>query len=152
MASTVRRTRPPNADLARLIEAGGASHKSLALRVNQLAHAAGTKTDYSHTSVANWCRRGMMPKRPVPRLLARALSERLGRPVNLADIGMGEAETIGASVGLDLYFTDSRWVRIGSELRRRVAQMTVTVLGRPLGRVFNRHAHVSSDARVTAAW
>ncbi|MEV0441613.1 sporulation protein [Streptomyces spectabilis] len=101
MASTTRRTRPPNADLARLIEASGASHKSLALRVNQLAHQAGLETDYSHTSVANWCRRGMTPKWPVPTLLAQALGERLGRPVSLSEIGMGEAETIDASVGLD---------------------------------------------------
>ncbi|WP_326725872.1 MULTISPECIES: sporulation protein [unclassified Streptomyces] len=101
MASTVRRTRPPNTDLARLIEASGASHKSLALRVNQLAHLAGIETDYSHTSVANWCRRGMTPKWPVPKLLAQAIAERLGQPVSLGEIGMGEAETIDASVGLD---------------------------------------------------
>ncbi|MFF1717535.1 hypothetical protein [Streptomyces sp. NPDC058268] len=117
MASTTRRTRPPNADLARLIEASGASHKSLALRVNQLAHGAGIETDYSHTSVANWCRRGMTPKWPVPKLLSQAIAERLGRPVNLGEIGMGEAETIDADVGLDVEFTDSRCVRVGSELR-----------------------------------
>ncbi|MFI1801111.1 sporulation protein [Streptomyces sp. NPDC020379] len=101
MASTVRRTRPPNADLARLIEASGASHKALAHRVNQLAQAAGIETDYSHTSIANWCRRGMTPKWPVPRLLAQAVGERLGRPVSLAEIGMGEAETPQADLGLD---------------------------------------------------
>ncbi|MGW0708134.1 sporulation protein [Streptomyces sp. NPDC002643] len=101
MASTVRRTRPPNADLARLIEACGASHNSLALRVNQLAHQAGLDRDYSHTSVANWARRGMTPKWPVPKLLAQAISERLGRPVTLSEMGMGEAETIDASAGLD---------------------------------------------------
>ncbi|MFJ3946320.1 sporulation protein [Streptomyces griseoaurantiacus] len=101
MAATIRRTRPPNADLARVIETSGASHKALALRVNQLAHQAGFQTDYSHTSVANWCKRGMIPKWPVPKLLAQALGERLGRPVNLSEIGMGEAQTIDASVGLD---------------------------------------------------
>ncbi|MCP3818961.1 sporulation protein [Streptomyces sp. A3M-1-3] len=101
MASTARRTRPPNMDLARLIEASGASHKSLALRVNQLAQAAGLETDYSHTSVANWCRRGMTPKWPVPKLITQALAERLGRPVSLAEIGMGEAETPDTNMGLD---------------------------------------------------
>lgn len=40
-------------------------------------------------------------KWPVPKLLAQAISERLGRPVNLSEIGMGEAETTDASVGLD---------------------------------------------------
>lgn len=101
MASTSRRKRPPNADLARLIETCGASHKSLALRVNQLAKHAGTETDYSHTSLANWCRRGMIPKWPVPTLLAQALGERLGRRVSLSEIGMGDAETPDADVGLD---------------------------------------------------
>ncbi|WP_406269542.1 sporulation protein [Streptomyces sp. NBC_00191] len=101
MASTARRTRPPNTDLARLIEASDASHKSLALRVNQLAQAAGLDTDYSHTSVANWCRRGMTPKWPVPKLITQAIAERLGRPVNLAEIGMGDAETPDANMGLD---------------------------------------------------
>ncbi|MER7980431.1 sporulation protein [Streptomyces sp. NPDC095817] len=114
MASTTRRTRPPNADLARLIEASGASHKSLALRVNQLAHAAGIETDYSHTSVANWCRRGMTPKWPVPKLLSQAIGERLGRPVNLGEIGMGEAETIDASVGLDFPRDPADAVRVAT--------------------------------------
>ncbi|MFD4665969.1 sporulation protein [Streptomyces halstedii] len=101
MASTSRRKRPPNADLARLIETCGASHKSLALRVNQLAKHAGTETDYSHTSLANWCRRGMIPKWPVPTFVAQALGERLGRRVSLSEIGMGDAETPDADVGLD---------------------------------------------------
>ncbi|MEU4493046.1 sporulation protein [Streptomyces sp. NPDC023998] len=101
MASTDRRARPPNTDLARLIEASGASHKSLALRINQLAHTAGLGTSYSHTSIANWCRRGMTPKPPVPLLLAQAIGERLGRPVTLAEISMGEAETPDANMGLD---------------------------------------------------
>ncbi|WP_406465084.1 sporulation protein [Streptomyces sp. NBC_01622] len=114
MASTARRTRPPNADLARLIDASGASHKSLALRVNQLAHAAGIETDYSHTSVANWCRRGMTPKWPVPKLLSQAIGERLGRPVALGEIGMGEAETIDASVGLDFPRDPADAVRVAT--------------------------------------
>ncbi|MEV0265165.1 sporulation protein [Streptomyces sp. NPDC050617] len=101
MALTTRRTRPPNTDLVRLVEACGASHKSLALRINQLAHRAGMETDYSHTSVANWCRRGMTPKWPVPKLLSQAIGERLGRSVDLSEIGMGEAEAIDADVGLD---------------------------------------------------
>ncbi|MFI6340970.1 sporulation protein [Streptomyces sp. NPDC050535] len=114
MESTVRRTRPPNADLARLIEASGASHKSLALRVNQLAHLAGIETDYSHTSVANWCRRGMTPKWPVPRLLAQAVGERLGRPVSVGEIGMGAAETTDADVGLDFPRDPADAVRVAT--------------------------------------
>lgn len=43
----------------------------------------------------------MTPKRPVPKLLAQAIGERLGRPVGLGEIGMDEAETIDAPAGLD---------------------------------------------------
>lgn len=114
VASTTRRTRPPNADLARLIEACGASHKPLALRVNQLAHAAGIETDYSHTSVANWCRRGMTPKWPIPKLLAQTIGERLSRPVSLGEIGMSEAETIDASMGLDFPREPADAVRVAT--------------------------------------
>ncbi|MFG2227784.1 sporulation protein [Streptomyces sp. NPDC048644] len=114
MASTVRRSRPPNTDLARLIEASGASHKSLALRVNQLARTAGLETDYSHTSVANWCRRGMTPKWPVPQLIAQALAERLGRPVALGEIAMGEAETPDAGMGLDFPRDRAHAVRVAT--------------------------------------
>lgn len=101
MTSTARRSRPPNSDLARLVEGCGASRKSLAHRINQLARSAGMETDYSHTSVANWCRRGMVPKWPVPELLAQAIGERLGRSVSLAEIGMGDARTPDAHMGLD---------------------------------------------------
>ncbi|MEV7598231.1 sporulation protein [Kitasatospora sp. NPDC089797] len=102
MASTTRRPKPPNEALARTIEkCAGASRKSLALRVNQLALESGLTTTYTHTSIANWCRRGMVPDWPVPKLLARAIGERLGRPVQLAEIGMADAETPDAAVGLD---------------------------------------------------
>ncbi|MCM2428859.1 sporulation protein [Streptomyces sp. RKAG337] len=114
MPSTARRSLPPNADLARLIEASGVSRKALAHRINQLAHQAGLTTDYSHTSVANWCRRGMTPKWPVPQLLAQAISERLGRPVRLAEIAMSEAETADPDVGLDFPRDPADAVRVAT--------------------------------------
>ncbi|MFD0574694.1 sporulation protein [Kitasatospora gansuensis] len=115
MASTTRRTRPPNTDLTRMIDqCDGASHKSLAHRVNQLAHEAGLATSYTHTSVANWCRRGMVPDWPVPRLLAQAVGERLGRPVGLAEIGMADAETPDADVGLDFRRDPADAVRVAT--------------------------------------
>ncbi|MFJ2805987.1 sporulation protein [Kitasatospora sp. NPDC087271] len=102
MAPTTRRTKPPNDALARMIDkCEGASHKSLAHRVNQLAHEAGLTTTYTHTSVANWTARGMVPDWPVPKLLARAIGERLGRPVELGEIGMADAGTPDAAMGWD---------------------------------------------------
>ncbi|MEV5283332.1 hypothetical protein [Streptomyces sp. NPDC051994] len=43
----------PNEYLARVIKAAGASHKSLARRVNELGAEAGIMLVYEHTSVAN---------------------------------------------------------------------------------------------------
>lgn len=92
----------PNVELATLIAASGASHKRLAWRVNQLAAAAGLRTAYTHTSVANWTRRGIMPERAIRPLIARAVAEQLGRPVTLAEIGMrGDADLDVDSAGLE---------------------------------------------------
>ncbi|MFC8718981.1 sporulation protein [Kitasatospora sp. NPDC057198] len=121
MASTTRRAKPPNDALTRMIEkCDGASHKSLAFRVNQLAREAGLTTRYTHTSVANWCRRGMVPDWPVPRLLAQAIGERLGRPVQLAEIGMADAQTADASVGLDFPRETADAVRVATSFWRTV--------------------------------
>ncbi|MGW1765145.1 hypothetical protein ACWCQL_13850 [Streptomyces sp. NPDC002073] len=72
---------------------------------------------YTHTSVVNWTRRGMAPKAPMPSFIAYALGERLGRPVDIAEIGMHQVRENTHSLGLDFPFTDPRSVRIGSELR-----------------------------------
>ncbi|MEU7148634.1 sporulation protein [Streptomyces sp. NPDC045456] len=82
--------------------------------MNQLAHQAGLETTYSHTSIANWCRRGMTPKWPVPQLLAQAIAERLGRPVPLGEIGMGGSETPDADAGLDFARGRADAVRIAT--------------------------------------
>lgn len=94
-------TRPPNPDLERVITASGASHSSLALRLNQLARGNGVHTSYTHTSWANWTRRGTMPAEPIRPLIAQVLAERLGRPVSLSEIGMNTTDVTESAVGLD---------------------------------------------------
>ncbi|MGQ4515554.1 sporulation protein [Streptomyces sp. DW26H14] len=101
MAPTQRRT-GPNEELTRLIEISGASKKSLAHRVNELARHRGLTRNYIHTSVSNWTVKGMTPQHPVPLLIAQALAERLGRPVSLAEIGMDESDAADPDIGLDL--------------------------------------------------
>lgn len=81
VASAPQRSRGRNEELERLIQASGASHKSLAHRVNQPAREYGQGTKYGHTSVSNWVNRGMIPRHPIPRYVAAALGERLGRTV-----------------------------------------------------------------------
>ncbi|MFD5737840.1 sporulation protein [Streptomyces sioyaensis] len=95
-----------NAQLEALISESGISHKRLAYRLNQICLSQGLSTEYTHTSVANWCRRGMMPKWPIPRHICTVLTECLGRAVDLADIRMESANT-DRSVGLS-YPRDQR--------------------------------------------
>jgi hypothetical protein len=98
--SARRQPQTPNLALEAVITTSGASHKALAHRVNEYLHDWGRPARYTHTSVANWIR-GMTPRWPAPQFIAAALGERLGRPVSLAEIGMADAETMGADVGLD---------------------------------------------------
>lgn len=101
MTEARRNERQGNPSLEEIVAQSGASHKRLAHRVNELASREGQSTQYTHTSVANWCRRGMVPKPPTPRLLCIALSELLGRPVSLAEIGMQSAEHDTSGLGLE---------------------------------------------------
>ncbi|MFJ4776891.1 sporulation protein [Streptomyces sp. NPDC088762] len=88
-----------NHRLVKVIEESGISHKRLAFRLNEICRSEGITTEYTHTSVANWCRRGMQPKWPVPQHIGTVLTEVLGRPVSAADIGMDGARP-GRSAGL----------------------------------------------------
>ncbi|MCX5444303.1 sporulation protein [Streptomyces libani] len=85
-------TRRGNEPLERIISESALSHKRLAHRVNELSHRDGIASQYTHTSVANWCRRGMVPKWPTPQYICLALSEALGRPLTVRDIGMQDAD------------------------------------------------------------
>ncbi|MFI9723777.1 sporulation protein [Streptomyces sp. NPDC052396] len=85
--------------LEKLIAEAGISHKRLAHRLNEICVTEGIASEYTHTSVVNWSRRGMLPRWPVPRHICTVLAERLGRPVSLADIGM-ESARVDTSVGL----------------------------------------------------
>ncbi|GAA2523916.1 sporulation protein [Streptomyces longisporus] len=101
MGVSVHPARTANEELAQLIEASGMSHHALARRVNVLAEQAGLVFSYTHTSVTNWTRRGMIPRSPVPAFIAQALAEGLGRPVDPAEIGMPEIRESPRQVGLD---------------------------------------------------
>lgn len=101
MAPTARQAKPANVALEHQISVSGMSHHALADRVNALAQATGLDVRYTHTSVVNWTRRGMTPKPPVPSLIARALAERLGRPLDVAEIGMSTARENAEDLGLN---------------------------------------------------
>ncbi|MGW6487657.1 sporulation protein [Streptomyces sp. NPDC055056] len=101
MGPDERAVKAPNRALAQLIDVSGMSGHALARRVNTLAGQAGITVAYTHTSVTNWTRRGMIPRSPVPTFVAQALAERLGRPVGLSEIGMPGVEEKAELIGLD---------------------------------------------------
>jgi hypothetical protein len=86
----------PNDALAALVTEARLSWAGLARRINDLGADEGLALRYDYTAVNRWVKRGEKPRPPVPTLLARALSERLGRRVSPADFGMTEEETLAA--------------------------------------------------------
>ncbi|MEV0536314.1 hypothetical protein [Kitasatospora sp. NPDC050463] len=100
MTQAGRRHRLPNDALARVFEESRASKNSLAPSLNRLCEQAGQSRSYTNTSLSNWIARGMVPEAPAPALLARLFTERLGRRVSLADIGMTAPAAAHADTGL----------------------------------------------------
>lgn len=120
MAPTKDRQRDPNEDLGRLIAQAGASHKSLASRVNQIGAAAGVPLRYEHTSVARWVNLGMIPRGRVPEFVAAALGERLGRAVSVDEIGMYSRSGANPDLGLDFARDPVDAVRVAATYWRTV--------------------------------
>lgn len=84
-----------NIDLESAVEEAGLPQRTLAARVNDLAHARGVPTSYDSSSVYRWIR-GQHPN--VPDLVAEVLGSALGRTLSLRDIGFAP---IDPRLGLD---------------------------------------------------
>ena len=106
--------REPNHELDHLMQACGASRKWLAFRVNQLGQQQGLALQYTYTSVSNWVTRGMVPRHPVPALIAVALSERAARQVSVAEIAMGSIPVPAAEMGLSFSRDPADALRVAS--------------------------------------
>lgn len=85
-----------NDALAALIEEAGFSWAGLARRINDLGADEGLALRYDYTAVHRWVRKGERPRPPAPNLISEALSERLGRRIRPADLGMIEEATLAA--------------------------------------------------------
>ncbi|MGW5385634.1 hypothetical protein [Nocardia sp. NPDC003963] len=84
----------PNTVLGDLIDEAGMSWAGLAKRVNTLGADEGEALRYDYTAVGRWVKQGQKPRGIAAHLISRALSEKLGRQVRPAEIGMEAAESI----------------------------------------------------------
>ena len=95
--------REPNVLLDALIDEAGMSRAGLAARVNRLGDAEGLSYTYDHTSVGRWIA-GQRPRGAVPDFIRCILSEAVGRPLTLDDIGLGlSAAASPGAVGLEQF-------------------------------------------------
>ncbi|KQV19807.1 MULTISPECIES: hypothetical protein [unclassified Kitasatospora] len=85
-------SRGPNERLGTLLGLAQISNAGLARRVNDLGAQRGLTLRYDKTSVARWVGKGMIPQGPVPHLIATAIGSKLGRPVPLDEIGLGDTD------------------------------------------------------------
>ncbi|GGK00931.1 hypothetical protein GCM10010123_33620 [Pilimelia anulata] len=89
-------TSTPNGALGALIAEAGCSWAGLARRINAAGADEGLALRYDYTAVHRWVRKGERPRPPVPALIARVLSERLGRRVTPPDLGLRDGESVAA--------------------------------------------------------
>ncbi|MEV0387196.1 hypothetical protein [Nonomuraea sp. NPDC050643] len=79
-----------NDRLQALIKKAAWSGQGLAEAVNAVGREANLPLGYTRSSAGQWLA-GMTPRRPVPHIVAEALSRRLGRPVTPAEAGFDES-------------------------------------------------------------
>ncbi len=97
------------------------SNKGLARRVVDLAKARGVpQVRCDHTSVLRWLA-GEHPRPPVPELIAKVLSDALGRPVLEIELGMTPSD-LPADLGLQLPTGWTETVAISTALWRADVQ------------------------------
>jgi tetratricopeptide (TPR) repeat protein len=111
------RTRNPNEKLGTLLAVAGISNAGLARRVNDLGAQRGLTLRYDKTSVARWVTKGMVPQGAVPHLIAAAIGGKLGRPVPLHEIGLGDSDP-APEVGLAFPRDVREAVRTATDLWR----------------------------------
>ncbi|AUY50351.1 MFS transporter [Streptomyces sp. CB01881] len=109
--------RGPNERLGTLLTLAQISNAGLARRVNDLGAQRGLTLRYDKTSVARWVSKGMVPQGPVPHLIATAIGGKLGRPVPLEEIGLGDTDP-APELGLAFPREISEAVRSATDLWR----------------------------------
>ncbi|MFG2699520.1 transcriptional regulator [Streptomyces sp. NPDC048386] len=120
----------PNTLLDALLDEAGVSRKGLAVRINQAGAARGKSMRYDHSSVIRWVK-GQRPRGLVPDLICEILSNRLGRPLTLEDIGMGNPHIQQPSTPLQGFIERSTALWRGDLQQRPDLQTQPVVTGLP---------------------
>lgn len=89
-----RRDPTPNGALRSLLEETEWTQEAFARAIGRLGAEAGARLGYDRTTVAHWLR-GSRPSPRVQGFIAEALSRRLGRPVAVTQLGMGDGSSGG---------------------------------------------------------
>jgi len=89
-----RRDPTPNRTLRGLLAETEWTQEAFARAIGRLGAEAGVRFRYDRTSVAHWLR-GSRPSPRVQDFIAEALSRRLGRPVGVTQLGMGDGRSGG---------------------------------------------------------
>lgn len=118
----------PNTLLDALLDEAGMSRKGLALRVNQAGRGRGKTLRYDHTAVIRWLS-GARPRGIVPDLICQILAERLGRPISLADIGMGPTGANVPAAPLAGFLERSTALWRGDRQNRQDVEQTPLITG-----------------------
>lgn len=89
------------------LQRAGLSYAGLAKQLN--ARGVHLRLRYDHASVARWIRDHAIPRDPVPQLICQILTERLGRPIAVSDIGMARAPGGRSPLAADIDRVGALW-------------------------------------------
>ncbi|MFD8937340.1 transcriptional regulator [Streptomyces sp. NPDC059578] len=120
----------PNTLLDALLAEAGISRAGLAARVNQIGEMRGQSMRYDHSSVIRWLK-GQRPRGIAAEAICEILGARLGRPVTLDDLGMGNASTPPVSTPLDGFIGRATALWRGDHQQRSDLQQTHVITGLP---------------------
>jgi hypothetical protein len=105
-----------NQRLDRLMaEAGFTSHKAFARAIRVASAEAGRPVGCDHTSVSRWLH-GVTPRADTAAWITAVLGRALGRPVSLAEAGLGSAVTVHPDLGLHYATADADWLAALAQL------------------------------------
>lgn len=93
MTQQARPPQPPNQLLRRLLTEAHWTGTRLASEINVAGARQGRRLTYDRTAVAHWLT-GTRPRAPVPELVAEVLTGALGRPIDVADTGLGPSPAL----------------------------------------------------------